>query len=521
MHRRRLLHRSAAPAAVLAALALAPGALAAKGLPLGPGNLPETREVTQVAPGVTHLRIVRGYPSARDVFTVDVGFTASVGDARALAQRLTAAGFDAQVTKISDRAQDDPLKRKPLGWRVRSGAFATMAEGTARQQAIAAAGIPALRVSYTGEDGVGTTGPWIVNVLEVAPDPFSGLVEPVLGTDIVPGNELVTSIAARTHALAAINGGYFTIAATDGTPGDPAGISVIDGGLVSEAVNGRTSLILPHGDGAGARVATLSTSGVVGSSDGATRLLDGFNRASGLIRACGGTGGDVPTQLPKHDFTCLDTSELIAYTPRYGATAPTGDGVEVAIDGAGVVQELRTTRGGPIPLTGMVLGGTGDAADWLRAHAQPGQLLSVSETVLADGAPLPLGNGLGVVNGGPRLLRDGQVDIPAFTEGFVYPENGEFYYRFAVRRNPRTVVGVKADGTILLVTVEGRQPGYSVGASFLEEAKILRSLGAGDGLNLDGGGSTAMTIGSQLITHGSDATGERPVGDAIVLAPAA
>src|SRR5262249_41433334 len=189
-----------------------------------------------------------------------------------------------------------------------------------------------------------------------------------------------------------------------------------------------------------ARVAALSTSGVVGSSDGSSRLLDGFNRVNGLIRACGGTGGDVPTQLPKHDFTCQDTSELIAYTPRFGAFGPTGDGVEVAIDGAGVGQALRTTRGGAIPLAGMVLGGTGDAADWLRAHAQPGQLLSVNETVTADGAPLPLGDGLGVVNGGPRLLRDGKVDIPSFAEGFVYPQNRQVYYRFAPPRHPRTIL---------------------------------------------------------------------------------
>ncbi len=36
-------------------------------------------------------------------------------------------------------------------------------------------------------------------------------------------------------------------------------------------------------------------------------------------------------------------------------------------------------------------------------------------------------------------------------------------------------------------------------------------------MNLDGGGSTTMTIGSELVTRPSDATGERPIGDAIVL----
>jgi exopolysaccharide biosynthesis protein len=105
------------------------------------------------------------------------------------------------------------------------------------------------------------------------------------------------------------------------------------------------------------------------------------------------------------------------------------------------------------------------------------------------------------------------------SEGFHWPENPEFFYRFGVRRNPRTLAGVKADGTILLVTVDGRQPGYSVGASFEESARIMKSLGAIDAVNLDGGGSTTMTIGSKLINHPSDSTGERPVGDAIVVLP--
>ena len=45
----------------------------------------------------------------------------------------------------------------------------------------------------------------------------------------------------------------------------------------------------------------------------------------------------------------------------------------------------------------------------------------------------------------------------------------------------------------------------------------MRALGARDALNLDGGGSTAMALGTSLVTRPSDATGERPVGDAIVL----
>jgi exopolysaccharide biosynthesis protein len=86
-----------------------------------------------------------------------------------------------------------------------------------------------------------------------------------------------------------------------------------------------------------------------------------------------------------------------------------------------------------------------------------------------------------------------------------------------VRRNPRTIAGVTRAGHVLLVTVDGREPGHSVGASFVEEAAIMRNLGAVDALNLDGGGSTAMVASGQLLTQPSDATGERPVGDTILL----
>ena len=62
-------------------------------------------------------------------------------------------------------------------------------------------------------------------------------------------------------------------------------------------------------------------------------------------------------------------------------------------------------------------------------------------------------------------------------------------------RAPRSAVGISADGaTLLLVAVDGRQTGYSVGASLYELAIIMRDLGAHDAVNLDGGGSTAMVL---------------------------
>jgi hypothetical protein len=119
----------------------------------------------------------------------------------------------------------------------------------------------------------------------------------------------------------------------------------------------------------------------------------------------------------------------------------------------------------------------------------------------------------------PRLGSGGEPAITAYEEGFHWPENPEFYYRFGVRRNPRTLAGVTPDGNLLLVAVDGRRPGYSVGASFEESAGIMEALGAEEAVNLDGGGSTGMTVGERLVTRPSDATGERPIGDAVVLLP--
>ena len=94
---------------------------------------------------------------------------------------------------------------------------------------------------------------------------------------------------------------------------------------------------------------------------------------------------------------------------------------------------------------------------------------------------------------------------------------------FAVTRHPRTAIGVSRDGSRLwLVTVDWRQPAYSVGMSLLELGHLLRDLGAVQAINLDGGGSTAMVVrhrngGLVVANRPSDREGERAVGNALAL----
>lgn len=60
--------------------------------------------------------------------------------------------------------------------------------------------------------------------------------------------------------------------------------------------------------------------------------------------------------------------------------------------------------------------------------------------------------------------------------------------------NPRTAVGQKADGTLVFYTIDGRQSGYSIGATMTQIAQRLVELGCVTGLCLDGGGSTTLTV---------------------------
>jgi len=61
--------------------------------------------------------------------------------------------------------------------------------------------------------------------------------------------------------------------------------------------------------------------------------------------------------------------------------------------------------------------------------------------------------------------------------------------------HPRTAVGVSRDGRYLyLLVIDGRQLGHSEGASTAEVGEWLKLLGAWDGLNLDGGGTTTMAV---------------------------
>ena len=94
--------------------------------------------------------------------------------------------------------------------------------------------------------------------------------------------------------------------------------------------------------------------------------------------------------------------------------------------------------------------------------------------------------------------------------------NPSFYYGWAHKWNPRTLAGVDAAGRTVLVTADGRSEA-SLGLGIAETAAVAKALGLRDALNLDGGGSTTMVVEGSVVNAPSDAAGERPVGDALIV----
>jgi len=70
--------------------------------------------------------------------------------------------------------------------------------------------------------------------------------------------------------------------------------------------------------------------------------------------------------------------------------------------------------------------------------------------------------------------------------------NGQVEAGLSDEQAPRSAVGVKADGSAVFYTIDGRQSGYSVGASMTQVAKRLVELGCVEAVCMDGGGSTTF-----------------------------
>ena len=183
---------------------------------------------------------------------------------------------------------------------------------------------------------------------------------------------------------------------------------------------------------------------------------------------------------------------IYLYDSTFNARATTGtseEGVDVVCSAVGgslglngsltlmVEQVIEGGKDTPVGAGQYVLSSNLKAASYveqLRA-LQPGERLTLS--VSASGSEWSgVTNMIGALY---QLVDNGQV-----CSGLV---NGAA---------PRTAVGLKRDGSLVLYTIDGRQSGYSIGATLTQVAQRMVELGCVTALSLDGGGSTAMVATS-------------------------
>jgi len=83
---------------------------------------------------------------------------------------------------------------------------------------------------------------------------------------------------------------------------------------------------------------------------------------------------------------------------------------------------------------------------------------------------------------------------------------------------PRTAIGQRADGTVILLVIDGRRAG-SLGATLRDVQEIFLKYNAENAVNLDGGSSTTMYFNGKVINKPSDGLGERAVASVFMVMP--
>lgn len=309
----------------------------------------------------------------------------------------------------------------------------------------------------------------------------------VYDNDSTKGREKVSTLTSRRGALVGINADFFPFT------GDPLGMCIIDGELISEpAKEGRAAFALTKNGAIFFDKPVLSAKLTLASN--VSRQVDGINRGR-------------------------ETNQVIVYTEAFGSSTQTKyKGTDIVLTSdelpirVGKTVNMTVTEVKPdsvntqIPRGGVVISAGGPAGWFLKENLKPGDRMSVQFDIKgSDGQDWTQVDQ--AVGGGPWLVKDGNEFIDTVQECFQ-PS-------FCTTSHPRTAVGMTSDNKLLLVTVDGRQA-ISGGLSLPNMAALMKRYNAVNAINLDGGGSTTLSI-KGLVANSPSEGAERPVANALLV----
>jgi len=269
------------------------------------------------------------------------------------------------------------------------------------------------------------------------------------------GTAPVATLAQQSQAAAAINGGYF-----NRNNRMPLGAIRQGNRWVSSPILGR---------------------GAIAWSDSGDFTFGRLQLQETLMTA---SGERLPIAALNSGFV---QKGIARYTPDWGPTYTPllKNETLITVVNNQVVRQQQTqgsTAAVPIPRNGYLLA--------LR-DVQPGVGLAVGSVLQSQisTSPTHFSQYAHILSAGPLLLQNAQIVLNAGQEQFKPPFDRQFASRSAIGRT--------ASGQILITAVHNRIGGP--GPTLQEMAQILRQMGAVDALNLDGGSSTALYLGGQLL----------------------
>jgi hypothetical protein len=307
----------------------------------------------------------------------------------------------------------------------------------------------------------------------------------LLSNGTIIGRETVSAMESDASAqmtTVGVNGDFF-----HWTGGWPSGLLIRNGVVEHQSALGRAAVGIDTS-------ATLHTDKVVwaGRWHGPDNVWYPLSQLNEPPRA---NAAALFTPVWGGDVAAAKNAVTVVLEPFPPATPRT--------DLVGTIVSVGASTTTDVPADGAVVVARGSAA-------RPFAALPVGTQVTLR-IPLPANwaSVTDAVSAGPTLVRDGK---PIFNAGEALTPvqlHG---------RDPRTAIGQRADGAIVMIAVDGRQPGWSIGVTNWELAQTLVRYGCVTGFALDSGGSTTVAFDGKLLNRPSDASGERPVGEALVIA---
>ncbi len=288
-----------------------------------------------------------------------------------------------------------------------------------------------------------------INVVEMNNKVASNYeVKPAIASVTLPNKRTVRNIAQRTNSIVAINGGFFKP-----QTGVPLGTLMIDKKIYTGPIYDRVALGI---------------------------FKDGYD--VGRVQLDGKIiGNNQEIKIDNINQPRMLSSYILAYTRDWGKYAPVSPqyGVQLQIVG----NKITAASANPlsIPENGYVLVGP---------KSKLGKLFGADYVDVEIKTNPKWENVQHIISGGPYLLKDNQIFIDMIAQKL----------QSIGGRNPRTAIGYTEDNNLVLVAVDGRE-GSSVGLTLVELAKLMKTLGCTNAINLDGGGSTVMYIKGQIVNH--------------------